>query len=90
MAKDTLDAQIVHCHTWYTDMARPPGRASSGASPCVLTIHSLEPLRPWKAEQLGNGYHLSSLDGAHRHRGRPTPIIAVSKETREDVLRLFA
>ena len=59
MAKDTVDADVVHCHTWYTDMG---GLIASRLwdVPFVLSIHSLEPLRPWKVEQLGNGYHLSS------------------------------
>ena len=87
MAKDTLDADLVHCHTWYTDMGGVIAAKLWGI-PNVLTIHSLEPLRPWKVEQLGNGYHLSawmertaieSADG----------IVAVSRETKADVLRLF-
>ncbi len=87
MAKDTLDANLVHCHTWYTDMAGLLAAKLWGV-PYVLTIHSLEPLRPWKVEQLGNGYHLSAwmektaIDAADA-------IIAVSKETRADVLRHF-
>jgi glycogen synthase len=56
--------------------------------PYVLTIHSLEPLRPWKVEQLGNGYHLSSWM-ERTAMEQADAIIAVSKETREDVLRLF-
>ncbi|MFW6215935.1 MAG: glycogen synthase, partial [Alkalispirochaetaceae bacterium] len=83
MAKDTLDAEVVHCHTWYTQMG---GLLASKLwdIPFVLTTHSLEPLRPWKVEQLGPGYHLSSwmertaIDGADA-------IIAVSRETRQDV-----
>ncbi len=87
MAKDTLDADLVHCHTWYTDMGGVIAAKLWGV-PNVLTIHSLEPLRPWKVEQLGNAYHLSawmertaieSADG----------IVAVSRETKADVLRLF-
>ncbi len=87
MAKDTLDADIVHCHTWYADMAGFLAKRLWGV-PLVLTTHSLEPLRPWKVEQLGNAYHLSSwmerttiLDA--------DAIIAVSQETRADVLRFF-
>lgn len=87
IAKDQLDAQVVHCHTWYTQMA---GLLASKLwnVPYVLTIHSLEPLRPWKFEQLGNAYNLSvwiektAIEQADA-------VIAVSKETREDVLRLF-
>jgi len=87
MAKDTLDAELVHCHTWYTDMGGLIA-AKLWSVPYVLTIHSLEPLRPWKVEQLGNGYHLSawmertSIEAADA-------IVAVSNETRNDVLRLF-
>ncbi len=87
MAKDTLDAQIVHCHTWYTDMGGLLAGKLWGI-PYVLTIHSLEPLRPWKVEQLGNGYHLSSWM-ERTAMEQANAIIAVSNETREDVLRLF-
>jgi alpha-maltose-1-phosphate synthase len=87
MAKDTLDADVVHCHTWYADMAGFLAKRLWGV-PLVLTTHSLEPLRPWKVEQLGNAYHLSSwmerttiLDA--------DAIIAVSQETKADVLRFF-
>ena len=87
MAKDRLDASVVHCHTWYVGMAGFIARQLWNV-PLVTTTHSLEPLRPWKAEQLGSGYRLSSwmerttLESADA-------VIAVSKETREDVLRLF-
>jgi len=87
MAKDTLDADIVHCHTWYADMAGFLAKQLWGV-PLVLTTHSLEPLRPWKVEQLGTAYGLSSwmerttvLDA--------DAIIAVSQETRADILRFF-
>jgi alpha-maltose-1-phosphate synthase len=87
MAKDTIDADVVHCHTWYTDMG---GLVASRLwdIPFVLSIHSLEPLRPWKIEQLGNGYHLSTWmeRTALEHADA---IVAVSRQTREDVLRLF-
>ena len=56
--------------------------------PYVLTIHSLEPLRPWKVEQLGNAYHLSAWMERTAIE-RADAVIAVSRETREDVLRLF-
>jgi alpha-maltose-1-phosphate synthase len=87
MAKDTIDADVVHCHTWYTDMGGLLARKLWGV-PYVLSIHSLEPLRPWKVEQLGNAYHLSSWmeRAAMEHADA---IIAVSQQTREDVLRLF-
>ncbi len=88
MAKDTLDATVVHCHTWYTDMAGFLARELWNV-PLVLTIHSLEQLRPWKAEQLGNGYRLSSWMEKTAIEGADA-IIAVSQETRRDVLRLFS
>jgi glycogen synthase len=87
MAKDRLDVEIVHCHTWYTDLAGFFAQQLWGV-PLVVTIHSLEPLRPWKVEQLGNAYHLSSwmertgIEGANA-------IVAVSQETRNDVLAHF-
>lgn len=87
MAKDQLDANVVHCHTWYTDMG---GLLASRLwdVPFVLTIHSLEPLRPWKVEQLGNAYHLSTwMERVSMEHA--DAIIAVSHETRADVLRLF-
>ncbi len=87
MAKEYLDASIVHAHTWYVQFAGFMAKKLWGV-PFVLTTHSLEPLRPWKVEQLGNAYHLSSwienngiLDA--------DAVIAVSKETRNDVLRCF-
>ena len=87
MAKDTIDADVVHCHTWYTDMG---GLLASKlwSVPYVLSIHSLEPLRPWKVEQLGNAYHLSSWMERTAIE-QADAIVAVSGQTREDVLRLF-
>jgi starch synthase len=87
MAKDRLDADLVHCHTWYTDMGGLIAAKLWGV-PYVLTIHSLEPLRPWKVEQLGNGYHLSAWMERTAIEAADA-IVAVSKETRADVLRLF-
>ena len=87
MAKDTLDANVVHCHTWYTDMAGFWAKKLWDV-PLVQTIHSLEPLRPWKVEQLGNGYHLSSWIERTGMEDADA-IVAVSQETRNDVLRLF-
>lgn len=87
MAKDRLDADLVHCHTWYTDMGGLLAGQLWGV-PYVLTIHSLEPLRPWKVEQLGNAYHLSAWMERTAIE-RADAIVAVSHETREDVLRLF-
>lgn len=87
MAKDTLDADLVHCHTWYTDMGGLLASKLWGV-PYILTIHSLEPLRPWKVEQLGNGYHLSAWMERTAIE-QADAVIAVSRETRQDVLRLF-
>ncbi len=87
MAKDNLDADVVHCHTWYVQMGGFLARILWQV-PFVLTTHSLEPLRPWKEEQLGTGYHLSSwieknaIDTADA-------VIAVSQETRNDILQYF-
>lgn len=84
---DPVDADVVHCHTWYSHFAGILAKLNYGI-PLVVTTHSLEPLRPWKREQLGRGYDLSSwvektaLEMADA-------IIAVSKETKDDVVRLF-
>ena len=69
MAKDNLDASIVHCHTWYVQFGGFLAKKLWGI-PFVLTTHSLEPLRPWKVEQLGNAYHLSPGSRATASRGR--------------------
>ncbi|TVR67702.1 MAG: glycogen synthase [Spirochaetaceae bacterium] len=87
MAKDTLDADVVHCHTWYTQMAGLIA-AKLWDIPFVLTTHSLEPLRPWKAEQLGPAYHLSSWMERTAIENADA-VIAVSRETRNDVFDHF-
>ena len=87
MAKDRLDVDVVHCHTWYTDMGGLLAGQLWGV-PYVLTIHSLEPLRPWKVEQLGRAYHLSAWMERTAIEGADA-IVAVSQGTRDDVLRLF-
>ena len=87
MAKDRIDADLVHCHTWYTDMGGIIA-AKLWDIPSVLTIHSLEPLRPWKVEQLGQAYHLSAWMERTAIE-QASAVIAVSRETRDDVLRLF-
>ena len=87
MVADPIDADVVHCHTWYTHLAGVLAQRAHGI-PLVVTVHSLEPLRPWKREQLGGGYAVSSwiervaLESAEA-------VVAVSRETRDDVLRLF-
>jgi starch synthase len=87
MSKDMFDADVVHCHTWYTDLAGLWTK-QLWSVPFVVTIHSLEPLRPWKVEQLGNAYHLSSW---MERTGieQADAVIAVSTETRKDVLAHF-
>jgi glycogen synthase len=87
MAKDRIDSDLVHCHTWYTDMGGLLASQLWGV-PYLLTIHSLEPLRPWKVEQLGNAYHLSAWIERTAIE-QADAIVAVSRETRNDVLRLF-
>ncbi len=88
MAKDNLDADVIHCHTWYTDMAGFLAKMLWDV-PLVLSIHSLEPLRPWKVEQLGNGYYMSSWMEKTGIENADA-VIAVSQETRNDVLRFFS
>ncbi len=87
MARDCAGAAVVHSHTWYADMAGHLARTLHGAAH-VMTMHSLEPLRPWKAEQLGGGYALSSwMEGAAI--GAADRIVAVSAAMREDILRVY-
>ncbi len=87
MASAAAQADIVHSHTWYAGMAGHLASLLHGV-PHVLTAHSLEPLRPWKAEQLGGGYRISSwveqtaIDAADA-------VIAVSSGMRDDVLRVY-
>jgi alpha-maltose-1-phosphate synthase len=87
MAKDDLDASVVHSHTWYVQFGGFLAKKLWGI-PFVLTTHSLEPLRPWKVEQLGNAYYLSSWI---ENNGilNADAVIAVSQETRNDVLNNF-
>lgn len=82
-----LDADVVHCHTWYTHLGGILAKLNYGV-PFVLTVHSLEPLRPWKREQLGGGYDFSCWVEKTAME-MADAIVAVSHETREDVLRLF-
>ncbi len=82
-----LDADIVHCHTWYAQFAGIVAKLCYGV-PLVITTHSLEPLRPWKREQLGRGYEASSWIEKTAIE-MADAVIAVSKETKEDVLKYF-
>src|SRR5947199_2603810 len=87
-AGDGVDADVVHCHTWYSHLGGILIRQGYGI-PLVITVHSLEPLRPWKREQLRGGYDFSlwiektALEMADA-------IIAVSGETKRDIEQLFA
>lgn len=87
MANAAAEATVVHSHTWYTGMAGHLAALLYGV-PHVLTAHSLEPLRPWKAEQLGGGYRVSlwvertAIEAADA-------VIAVSSGMREDVLSVY-
>ena len=82
-----MDVDVVHCHTWYAHFGGLLARMLHGI-PLVITAHSLEPLRPWKREQLDRGYDLTcwiertALEAADA-------VVAVSREMRADILRLF-
>ncbi|MEA4882520.1 MAG: glycogen synthase [Clostridia bacterium] len=84
MVKDPIQSDIVHCHTWYTFFAGYLAKVLYGKK-LITTVHSLEPLRPWKEEQLGRGRQLSSwmerigLDNSDC-------VIAVSKGMRDDII----
>ncbi len=82
-----IDADVVHCHTWYSHFGGLIAKMNYGI-PLVVTVHSLEPLRPWKREQLGRGYDFSSwLEKTTMEMA--DAVIAVSAETKADILRLF-
>jgi starch synthase len=87
MAAETGDADVVHSHTWYANLGGHLAKLVRDI-PHVATVHSLEPLRPWKAEQLGGGYAISSwcertaLEAADA-------IVAVSEGMRGDLLEAY-
>ena len=87
MAAAVEGADVVHTHTWYANLAGHLARLTYG-TPHVMTSHSLEPLRPWKAEQLGGGYNLS-LWAERTAAESADAIIAVSHGMRDDVLRSY-
>ncbi|MFA5028610.1 MAG: glycosyltransferase, partial [Candidatus Methylomirabilota bacterium] len=82
-----IDADLVHCHTWYAHFGGLLAKILYGL-PLVVTAHSLEPLRPWKREQLGRGADLAAwiekttLEAADA-------VVAVSREMRRDILEHF-
>jgi glycogen synthase len=87
LVRDAMDSDAVHTHTWYAMLAGYWAKVLYNI-PLVCTVHSLEPLRPWKEEQLGRSYWLSTwaeklaLENADR-------IVAVSKGSRQDILKHF-
>ena len=87
MAQGTEGTDLVHSHTWYANLA---GHLAGllHSVPHVISAHSLEPLRPWKAEQLGGGYALSSWAEKTAYEAA-SGIIAVSNGMREDILRCY-
>ena len=87
MAAGVEGTELVHSHTWYTNLAGHLAKLLY-AVPHVATVHSLEPLRPWKAEQLGGGYALSSFCERTALEAADA-IIAVSEGMRRDVLASY-
>jgi alpha-maltose-1-phosphate synthase len=85
-ASTDVDADIVHCHTWYSHLGGILIREGYGV-PLVITVHSLEPLRPWKREQLRGGYDLSCWV-EQTALGLADAVVAVSRGTRDDILRV--
>jgi len=84
---DVAGADVVHSHTWYANMAGHIASLLHGI-PHIVTAHSLEPLRPWKAEQLGGGYAVSSWIEKTAYEGAAA-VIAVSEGMRADILRSY-
>ncbi len=87
MVNAASEATVVHSHTWYTGLAGHLAALLFGV-PHVLTAHSLEPMRPWKAEQLGGGYRVSSWVEKTAVEAADA-VIAVSSGMRDDVLRTY-
>ncbi|MCX8174152.1 MAG: glycogen synthase [Thermoplasmata archaeon] len=87
LVAEPIDGEIVHTHTWYTNLAGLYAKKLYGKK-LLATVHSLEPLRPWKAEQIGSGYNLSvwmektGLEECDR-------IIAVSEEMKKDIQEVY-
>jgi starch synthase len=82
-----IDADLVHCHTWYSHFGGILAKKNYRL-PLIITVHSLEPLRPWKREQLAGGYDFS-LWVEKTALEMADAIIAVSCETKHDIERLF-
>src|SRR6187402_514340 len=84
---EPVTADVVHCHTWYAHLGGILAKVAYGI-PLVITVHSLEPLRPWKREQLGGGYDASSWV-ERTALAMADAVIAVSQGTKDDVLAHF-
>ena len=82
-----IGSDLVHCHTWYSHFGGILAKKNYDL-PLVITVHSLEPLRPWKREQLAGGYEFS-LWVEKTALEMADAIIAVSRETKDDIERLF-
>ena len=87
IANNLQNINVIHSHTWYANMAGHFGSLLHGV-PHVITAHSLEPLRPWKADQLGGGYQISSWAEKSAYESADA-IIAVSDGMRADVLAAY-
>mgnify|MGYP003331589957 FL=1 len=87
IAEQLGDLDLIHSHTWYANFAGMSGALLHGR-PHIVSAHSLEPLRPWKAEQLGGGYRISSWAEKSAYESADA-IIAVSDGMRSDVLRAY-
>ncbi len=87
MVSDMASTDLVHSHTWYANFAGQVASKLHGV-PHLITAHSLEPLRPWKQQQLGGGYLLSSWIEKSAYEDA-TGIIAVSAGMRDDILRAY-
>jgi starch synthase len=87
IANNLGEVDVVHSHTWYANMAGHTAKLLYG-TPHIVSAHSLEPLRPWKAEQLGGGYQISSWAERTAYEGADA-IIAVSDGMRADVLKAY-
>ena len=87
MAAAVEGSDLVHSHTWYSQLGGHLSKLLYGI-PHVATVHSLEPMRPWKEEQLGGGYAVSSFCEKAALEGADA-IVAVSSEMRRDVLACY-
>jgi len=87
MAAALEGLDVLHSHTWYANLAGVLGAQLHGV-PHVITAHSLEPLRPWKAEQLGGGYQISSWVERQAYESADA-IVAVSNGMKRDVLEAY-